>query len=72
MMGPGVPKERAAAVQKAFSDMVRDPEFINTMAKKAEADVDPMLAQQLTAFVEDVLSTPPDIVEEAKSILEIK
>jgi tripartite-type tricarboxylate transporter receptor subunit TctC len=72
MMGPGVPKERAAAIQKAFSDMVRDPEFINTMAKKAEADVDPMLAEQLTAFVEDVLSTPPDIVEEAKSILEIK
>jgi tripartite-type tricarboxylate transporter receptor subunit TctC len=72
MMGPGVPKERVAAVRKAFSDMVSDPEFINIMEKKAEAEVDPMLANELTSFAESVLSTPADIVEEAKSILEIK
>jgi tripartite-type tricarboxylate transporter receptor subunit TctC len=72
MMGPGVPKERLAAARKAFSDMVSDPEFISTMEKKAEADVDPMLADELTTFVGNVLSTPADIVEEAKSILEIK
>jgi tripartite-type tricarboxylate transporter receptor subunit TctC len=63
---PEVPKERLAALRKAFDDMIADPEYLED-AKKSGLMLDaPLRGEEAQAYVTEVLSTPPEVVKKAK------
>lgn len=63
---PGVPAERAAALRKAFDEVMRDPQFLAEGLKLA-LDIDPTSGERLAKIVADLVDTPPDIVAQAKA-----
>ena len=65
---PGVPADRAAVLKQAFRDLFKDQTFIEH-AKKADLPLDPIFAEDVDRFVAEVISTPPDVVARARSML---
>ncbi len=61
MMGPGVPKERVAAIRAAFKKAGDDPD-LRAAAKKARMEVDPIYGEELQSLLQEMYDTPPDIV----------
>ncbi len=61
-MPPGVPADRVALMQKAFSDMVADPKFVAEATKLHLAVVDSMDGERLTKAVAALSSTPKSVV----------
>jgi tripartite-type tricarboxylate transporter receptor subunit TctC len=59
---PGVPGERVAALRKAFSATMKDPEFIAEIEKQ-NLELDPMDGGELQALVEDLYTTPKAVVD---------
>jgi len=69
---PDVPQERLAALRKAFEDMIADPEYLDE-AKKTGLMLDtPLRGEEAQAYVTEVLSTPPALVERAKRFIDAK
>ncbi len=66
---PEIPTDRAAALQQAFAELTQDAEFAAAVAATMRAQLNPTVGDDLTAFVLEALQTPPEIVEEAKTIL---
>ncbi len=62
---PGVPDDRVAALRKAFTETMKDPEFL-AEAKKMDLPVRPVEHEKLTAVVRRILETPPNLVEMAR------
>lgn len=58
---PGMPKDRLAAVRKAFADMTKDPKFASRM-KKFQVDIDYMSGEDLGALVKRALGKPKAII----------
>jgi len=59
---PDVPADRAAALQKAFMDMTRDPQFLED-ARKANFELSPVDAAAVRATIEGMSQTPRNVVE---------
>jgi hypothetical protein len=66
---PGVPADRLAALRKAFDETVKDPEFLAD-AKNINMQVRPLGHEELAAAAQEILSTPPELVEKAKKAKE--
>lgn len=66
---PGVPADRVAALRRAFDATVKDPEFLAEAAKE-KIDIDPLTGEEVQALIEDVSSTPADIVTRVREALE--
>jgi tripartite-type tricarboxylate transporter receptor subunit TctC len=66
---PGVPAERLAALREAFSATMKDPEFLGE-AKKLGFEVEPVLGEALQKVVAKVLSTPKNVADRARPILQ--
>jgi tripartite-type tricarboxylate transporter receptor subunit TctC len=66
---PGVPVERVAALRAAFDETMKDPEFL-AAAKALRFDVDPIRGVDMQNTIERILSTPPDVRQRAKYLLE--
>jgi tripartite-type tricarboxylate transporter receptor subunit TctC len=62
IMGPGVPADRRAAIQKAFDETLKDPEFIAD-AKKANLDVVPVPHQEIEKAIADAYTMPKPLIE---------
>ena len=62
---PDTPDDRLAALRKGFMATMKDPAFLDE-AKKASIDVRPLGPERLEAILEDIMSTPPDLLEKAK------
>jgi tripartite-type tricarboxylate transporter receptor subunit TctC len=62
---PDTPADRLAALQKAFDATMADPGFLEE-AKKAAIDVRPLKAAQLQAILDDIMSSPPELLVKAK------
>jgi tripartite-type tricarboxylate transporter receptor subunit TctC len=67
-MGPGVPRERVAAMRKAFQETVADPEFAALLAKQNLA-LDPVAGEELDALTRRLYATPKDVVARAREIV---
>ena len=67
--GPGVPPERVKALREAFDATMKDTEF-RQAAAAAKIEVDPVRGEDMQKVVEQVLSTPKELIERAKSIME--
>jgi tripartite-type tricarboxylate transporter receptor subunit TctC len=65
---PGVPVDRADVVRTAFAETLRDPEFLSD-ARRLKMDVDPVMSEELTRLVDNLLKLPPPIVARLKDIL---
>ena len=62
MVGPGVPAERTATLQRALTDTFADTEFIAD-AKSQGLEVDPVTAADMRKTVADAYGAPKSIID---------
>jgi tripartite-type tricarboxylate transporter receptor subunit TctC len=65
---PGTPKDRVQILRKAFTDTMKDPEFIAD-AQKAKLDLNPLSGEEFEKIVASFYRTEPDVVARLKDIL---
>ncbi len=58
---PGTPADRVAMLRDAFAKTMRDPAFLAEM-EKAQVDVDPISADEVTKDVAAMMNQPPEAV----------
>jgi tripartite-type tricarboxylate transporter receptor subunit TctC len=68
MAPPGIPKDRAEALQKAFMDTMKDPEFL-AEAEKGNFEIKPVSGPAIEKLVSEVYATPPDVVAKATELV---
>jgi tripartite-type tricarboxylate transporter receptor subunit TctC len=68
---PGIPDDRRRALRQAFDDTMRDPEFLAD-AKARGLEVNPVSGADLDKLVEELYQTPPDVIAEAKAVIQQK
>ena len=68
VLPPGTPKDRIATLQKAFMDVMKDPELLAD-AKKAKLDINPLDGQTLEQNVREIFKLDPALIPKAKEIL---
>lgn len=66
---PGVPADRVAALQQAFTELSQNPEFAAAVEETIGSQLNPTVGDDLREFVLTALATPPDVIDEAKAIL---
>ena len=65
---PGLPQDRLRALRKAFDATMADPEFL-AEAKHRGLEVNPVSGSEIDRLVEELYSTPPDIVAETRRMI---
>ena len=65
---PGTPKNRLAAIRKAFMDTMKDPEFLAD-TQKAKLDLDPIDGVEIEKQVQELFKLEPVLVGKMKEIL---
>ena len=66
---PGVPKDRADALRKAFMDTMADKDFLAEV-EKAQFEITPVSGEKLEKMVMDIYrSTPPAVAEKAAAMV---
>ncbi len=68
---PGVPEDRIKALRAAFDATMKDPAFIED-AKNNKLDLQPLSGVELQKIVEEIVATPPRVVQRLKTVLEMK
>jgi tripartite-type tricarboxylate transporter receptor subunit TctC len=66
---PGVPADRAKALRDAFDAVHRDPQYLEE-AKKSGVYVTPVTAAELTASLEKMAASSPELFERVRKLLE--
>ena len=65
---PGTPGDRAQVLRKAFSDTMKDPEFL-AEAKKARLDIEPADGAELERNIAEMFKLEPALIAKLKDIL---
>jgi tripartite-type tricarboxylate transporter receptor subunit TctC len=65
---PGVPGDRVRALRAAFDATMKDADFLAD-AKKIGLDINPMGGEDMTKVVEQILGTPPSVVDGLRAML---
>lgn len=65
---PGIPRERAEVLRRAFMDTMNDPEFLST-AEKAQMEITPVPGDRVEKLVKDLYATPAPITQKAAALL---
>lgn len=65
---PGVPADRMAALHKAYQEMITDPAFLDTMAKR-DITIEPMAGAELDKLTRETLKTPKRILDLTAELL---
>jgi tripartite-type tricarboxylate transporter receptor subunit TctC len=68
VLPPGTPKDRTTILQKAFMDVMKDPEFLAD-AKKAKLDINPLDGAELERNVREIFKLDKALIPKAKEIL---
>lgn len=68
VVAPDVPKDRVAALRKAFDASIKDPE-LRAEAAKARLDVDAVSGEDLQALVAKVYASPPAVIARTKKAI---
>jgi tripartite-type tricarboxylate transporter receptor subunit TctC len=66
---PDVPKDRVAALRRAFDQSMRDPDLL-AEAAKSDLKLTPSNGEEVQRLVAEVIATPQEIVERTKEILD--
>ena len=65
---PGVPAERARALQAAFMAVQRDPLYLDDAAR-LKVDVSPIGAEDVLRAIDEIAGVPPDLLDYMKKLL---
>jgi len=65
---PGLPAERLAALRKAFLNTMKDPEFLKVVEER-KLEIQPSSGEQVQRVVEDMTSTPKEIIAKIQKAL---
>jgi tripartite-type tricarboxylate transporter receptor subunit TctC len=65
VLPPGTPKQQVQMLRKAFTDTLKDPEFLSD-AKKSKLDIDPLTGEELEATVGGLLKMSPATLAKLK------
>lgn len=65
---PQIPPDRLAVLRKATAETMQDPDFLAD-AKKLDIDIAPMSAEETSAMVDRLFSTPPAVVARIEEAL---
>ncbi|MFM1816025.1 MAG: hypothetical protein RLZ98_2720, partial [Pseudomonadota bacterium] len=68
---PGVPKERADVLQKAFLDAHKDPDYL-AEAKKLEIDVSPIDGKEVLALIKQMQAAPPETLDYMRALYKMR
>jgi tripartite-type tricarboxylate transporter receptor subunit TctC len=68
VLPPGTPKDRILILQKAFMEVMKDPEFLAD-AKKAKLDINPLDGTELERNVREIFKLDKALIPKAKEIL---
>lgn len=68
VVAPGVPKDRAAALSKAYMATLRDPKFVSEITK-LRYTIDPISGSTIQKFIEKVMKTPAAKVEKLRRLM---
>jgi tripartite-type tricarboxylate transporter receptor subunit TctC len=66
---PGVPKDRVAALRKAFADTTRDARFLAD-AEKEQLEIELVTGEEIQSILERLYRTPPAVIERARRAME--
>jgi tripartite-type tricarboxylate transporter receptor subunit TctC len=66
---PGVPAERVQALRQALAATVKDPEYLAD-AKRQTLETDAVSGTDITALIDRLYQSPPEVVARAKAALE--
>jgi tripartite-type tricarboxylate transporter receptor subunit TctC len=64
---PGVPQDRVAALQTAFMDTFKDPDFL-AGAKTQGYTINPISGPDMAAMVQELGKTPKDVIEKVAAL----
>ena len=67
----GAPRERVAALRRAFDATMKDPEFL-AEAEKSKTDISPMTGEEAQKIAAATINTPPDVLARANALIEGK
>jgi tripartite-type tricarboxylate transporter receptor subunit TctC len=65
---PGTPKDRVQILRQAFSQTVKDPDFLND-AGKANLEIAPATGEEIEQAIHKLFKTPPAVVAKLKEVL---
>jgi tripartite-type tricarboxylate transporter receptor subunit TctC len=65
---PGLPREKIAALRKAFDSAMKDPDLIRE-AEKMQLEVEPVTGETLQSSVAHLFGLPASVIERAKAIV---
>jgi hypothetical protein len=65
---PGLPPERARALQAAFLAVHRDPQYLDEAAK-LRIDVSPIGGDEVLRAIDGIAGAPPDLLDYVKKLL---
>jgi tripartite-type tricarboxylate transporter receptor subunit TctC len=71
VLPPDVPKDRIAAVEKAFMATLADKEFLAEVGKRG-FEIDPSSGKELTATVQKIMGLSPEKVDKLKTAIGLK
>ena len=65
---PGIPKDRLAALRKAFMDTMVDKDFLAD-AEKSKIEISPVPGDKVESLMKEVYETPADVAQKAGALL---
>jgi tripartite-type tricarboxylate transporter receptor subunit TctC len=65
---PGVPEDRAQALQTAFLAVHHDPQYLEEAAR-LKVDVSPISGTEVLRAIEDIANAPPELLDYMKKLL---
>ena len=65
---PGVPPDRVEVLRRAFDATMKDPQFLDE-ANKLSLEIDPMTGEEVQTGINQILATPPDVIEVIRSAM---
>jgi len=68
LVTPGTPLDRVKMLRESFRNVLKDPELL-AEAKRSRMDVEYTSGEELEALLKEVLSQPPEVIEQARKIL---
>ena len=68
LVTPGTPPDRVKMLRESFRNVLKDPELL-AEAKRSRMDVEYTAGEELEALLKEVLSQPPEVIEQARKIL---
>jgi len=63
-----VPADRAAALERALSRVMADPEFI-AEAERASLDFEPIYGEEIQSLMAELLAMPPDVRSKLQEVM---